>query len=210
MNTGMNPDMAIRFCTDCGTALNQGEPFCTECGAHVASTAPPPGLRRADRSWRFLGGAVITVVIIICIAALLGRDSGGSESKSQRSSDARAGETSDSTSEPVRSTTTTTRMATTTTTRVERAVAGLDRWVAVLASIPTSLPRAEVDAEVDRVRSGVARITHRVRSDDFGSMRPGYWVVYVASFNTADQATEYCRSISRAVPDQCYPKFLSR
>ena len=205
--------MTQSFCTSCGSPLLEGSRFCTACG----SVAPPGSQEGASpgggRSWRVLAIVVLAAALIVGVVELTSRRGGVVATAATDPGDLATTTTtrtgSSTTTTITRSTTTTRKKSTTTSTAPASEVAGLDHWIAVLASIPTSLPIESIDAEVQRTRVGLDRQTFLVRSDLFGSMRPGYWVVYAASFGTSDQATAYCRSIGRPVPDQCYPKFLS-
>lgn len=62
---------------------------------------------------------------------------------------------------------------------------GAGAWTVVLASVSTSLAEAQAIAGQVRAKGGTAAI---LKSDDYGSLRNGYWVVYSGSFGSRSGA----------------------
>lgn len=46
-------------------------------------------------------------------------------------------------------------------------------------------------------------------SDDFASLRPGYWVVYLGGYSTGDATVAECKRTGLALGSECYGRFLS-
>ena len=83
-------------------------------------------------------------------------------------------------------------------------------WIAVLASIPAAT--AAHDVEVVRgdyqVRTRVPVYT--LRSDDFASLRPGYWVLYHGPTRTSAEALEVCAYLGLTDGSSCAGRYLSQ
>lgn len=83
-------------------------------------------------------------------------------------------------------------------------------WISILESMPTGrFDRADA---IRRARAYAGAITERTRvllSDDFRSLRPGYWVVWTGPHDDRDQARARCRRYGSATP-VCYPRRLAR
>jgi eukaryotic-like serine/threonine-protein kinase len=82
-------------------------------------------------------------------------------------------------------------------------------WIAQLQSIPTSASDATVRKAyraLDRNISGVRLL----RSDDFESLRAGYWVIYYpGEFADGQAAVDFCRQHGRDTRDLCVGRYLS-
>ncbi len=88
--------------------------------------------------------------------------------------------------------------------------AGGGRWIAQLHSEPVSAGTAARDRRLARVRATVpeARV---LRSDDYASLRPGYWVVYAPGpFTDGRAALDYCARHGRTTANTCVGRYLSR
>ncbi|MFV0137893.1 protein kinase domain-containing protein [Streptomyces sp. HMX87] len=84
------------------------------------------------------------------------------------------------------------------------------RWIAQLHSEPVSSGTAARDRRLALVRATVpdARL---LRSDDYASLRPGYWVVYAPGpFGDGRAALEYCAEHGRTTANTCLGRYLSR
>jgi len=75
----------------------------------------------------------------------------------------------------------------------------------MLGSLTTVEGAREDQAKLRATAPSVA-VAH---SDSIPSLRPGYWVVFVAPFPTGDAAIAYCRSIGRGDRDKCYASNFS-
>jgi hypothetical protein len=72
--------------------------------------------------------------------------------------------------------------------------AGRDAWTIVLVSLPEGGGRAAAEAQARRARAAGLSGAGVLRSSDFGSLNPGYYVVFAGVFDSLDAAT-------RALPD---------
>ncbi|WP_026328271.1 serine/threonine-protein kinase [Streptomyces sulphureus] len=91
-----------------------------------------------------------------------------------------------------------------------------DSWVAQLASVPKS----EGVAERERHETALAGRTDGVRwvdSDDYASLRSGYWMLYRpgpsegggSSFESGQAAADWCASSGLSTSNQCVGRYLS-
>lgn len=80
-----------------------------------------------------------------------------------------------------------------------------DSWTAILASLPVAENTARqaytVADELGVLGAGV------LRSDDYPSLSPGFWVVYTAPYEFSWEAVAACQQVVDVAPD-CYPRFL--
>ncbi|MDJ0343468.1 serine/threonine-protein kinase [Streptomyces sp. H10-C2] len=84
-----------------------------------------------------------------------------------------------------------------------------DSWIAQLSSVVISDGTGARDRELAAVRQQIpdARL---LRSDDFASLRPGYWVVYTPGpFADGRAALALCASAGRTSDNQCDGRYLS-
>jgi len=87
----------------------------------------------------------------------------------------------------------------------------MDRWVVIVASLAVENDGTEQAAqrEVDRLRqegydAGV------FRTDEFASLNPGFWVVFIEVFDDPDEASAACGGlIEGGVVDDCYHRQVS-
>ncbi|MFF3111196.1 hypothetical protein ACFVSN_18630 [Kitasatospora sp. NPDC057904] len=86
---------------------------------------------------------------------------------------------------------------------------GADSWIAQLYSEPVSTGIATRDQRLAQVRTDVPT-AQVLRSDDFASLRPGYWVVYdPGPFSDGSAALAFCATHGRVGQDRCIGRFLS-
>jgi hypothetical protein len=81
-------------------------------------------------------------------------------------------------------------------------------WIVVINSIEPQRGRRAAERKSSRY-AGMGISTEVLRSDDYNSLNPGYWVVYAGPFNREAPAAAYCRSIRSRVGN-CYQRFLDR
>lgn len=81
----------------------------------------------------------------------------------------------------------------------------LDTWAVLLGSLDSE---GQAEQRLASLR-GVAPHARIVNSDEIGSLKDGYWVVYEGGFATADEAIATCRAMGFANRDQCYAAYLS-
>ncbi|MGW6985064.1 protein kinase domain-containing protein [Streptomyces sp. NPDC054932] len=86
---------------------------------------------------------------------------------------------------------------------------GVGRWIAQLHSEPESTGTATRDQRLAAVRAQVpeARV---LRSRDYASLKPGYWVVYAPGpFADGRAAVTFCAQRGRATANECIGRYLS-
>jgi hypothetical protein len=82
-------------------------------------------------------------------------------------------------------------------------------WIAQLASVPVSAGTAALQSELAQVRVQVPGAQYLI-SDNYASLRPGYWMVYYdGSFTNGTEAVAYCAAHGRTATSQCVGRFLS-
>jgi len=84
--------------------------------------------------------------------------------------------------------------------------AGLSAWTVIVAS---ETDRNAAQAKADRASSGFDGPTGVLRSDDFESLRAGYWVAFAGQFDTRGQTTSARRTMQRLGFADAYPKYVS-
>ena len=150
-------------------------------------------------------GAIAAIAIGVVVALLLTRGGGEGEEVIEA-----AGSDSPDT-DPTEEPTTTTTDATTTTTVAGggASASGVsDEWVAVLASVDRAGGEAVADQRHAEIQGRFPDAV-QIPSDEFASLRPGYWVSYVGPFPDGDSVVAFCRENGLSVPQQCYGRFLS-
>ncbi|WP_374330306.1 serine/threonine-protein kinase [Streptomyces sp. PSKA30] len=87
--------------------------------------------------------------------------------------------------------------------------AGEGRWIAQLYSEPLSAGTAARDRRLARIRESVPEAVF-VRSDDYASLRPGYWVIYAPGpFADGRAALAFCAERGRTTVNGCIGRYLS-
>ncbi|MET7618042.1 serine/threonine-protein kinase [Streptomyces sp. NPDC005408] len=83
------------------------------------------------------------------------------------------------------------------------------RWIAQLFSEPVGSGAAARDLRLAKVRQSVPEAVF-VRSDDYASLRPGYWVIYAPGpFADGRAALTFCRERGRTSANTCIGRYLS-
>ncbi len=81
-------------------------------------------------------------------------------------------------------------------------------WIVVMESLETDqYTPEEVIARSIEYDDRLGTVTGIIHSSDYGSLNPGYWVIYVGPFGSEDPAAEYCRGVQADV-ENCYQRFL--
>ncbi|MFG3661861.1 serine/threonine-protein kinase [Streptomyces sp. NPDC047706] len=89
------------------------------------------------------------------------------------------------------------------------APAGDGRWIAQLHSEPLATGTAVRDQRLARIRESVPEAVF-VRSDDYASLRPGYWVIYAPGpFADGRAALTFCAERGRTTANACVGRYLS-
>ncbi|MFF0450351.1 serine/threonine-protein kinase [Streptomyces sp. NPDC004609] len=83
------------------------------------------------------------------------------------------------------------------------------RWIAQLFSEPVSSGTDARDLRLARVRESVPEAVY-VRSDDYASLRPGFWVIYAPGpFADGRAALAFCGERGRNTANACIGRYLS-
>ncbi|WP_338676150.1 serine/threonine-protein kinase [Streptomyces sp. SCSIO 30461] len=83
------------------------------------------------------------------------------------------------------------------------------RWIAQLVSEPVSSGTAARDQRLAAVRADVPE-AEVLRSDDYASLRPGFWVVYAPGpFTSGASALMFCAERGRTTANSCIGRYLS-
>ncbi|MCB5169633.1 serine/threonine protein kinase [Streptomyces bambusae] len=84
-----------------------------------------------------------------------------------------------------------------------------DRWIAQLHSEPESSGTAARDRRLAAVRAEIPQ-AQVLRSADYASLEPGYWVVYAPGpFTDGRAARAFCADHGRTTADTCIGRWLS-
>lgn len=81
-------------------------------------------------------------------------------------------------------------------------------WVVILRSVEVDSGREVAETFAAQLRDLDVE-TGVFLSSDYGSLNPGFWVVYTGGFDDPDPAIDRCRSIQDLVPD-CYHRLIER
>ncbi|MDQ8701526.1 serine/threonine-protein kinase [Streptomyces sp. LHD-70] len=82
-------------------------------------------------------------------------------------------------------------------------------WVAQLFSEPVSTGTAARDRRLANIRQTVPGARY-VRSDNYASLKPGYWVIYAPGpFAGGRAALNHCATLGRTSPNTCVGRYLS-
>ncbi|MBA2805949.1 serine/threonine protein kinase [Streptomyces sp. KM273126] len=83
------------------------------------------------------------------------------------------------------------------------------RWIAQLHSEPVGSGTAARDQRLATIRESVPEALF-VRSDDYASLRPGYWVIYAPGpFTDGRAALTFCAERGRTTANSCIGRYLS-
>ncbi|MFR9798871.1 protein kinase domain-containing protein [Streptomyces sp. MS06] len=94
-------------------------------------------------------------------------------------------------------------------TQQSSAPADSGRWIAQLYSEPVSSGTAARDQRLHRIRTSVPEALY-LRSDDYASLRPGYWVIYAPGpFADGRAALTFCAEHGRTTANACIGRYLS-
>ncbi|MFJ9805124.1 serine/threonine-protein kinase [Streptomyces wuyuanensis] len=83
------------------------------------------------------------------------------------------------------------------------------RWIAQLFSEPVGSGTGARDVRLARIRQTVPEARY-LRSDDYASLRPGYWVIYAEGpFDDGRAALRFCAERGRTTANSCFGRFVS-
>ncbi|MEV0114729.1 protein kinase [Streptomyces sp. NPDC050844] len=160
----------------------------TPVGQPAATVGPPPAEPR--RRTPVIVAAVAVAFALVAGAALVlalrgGAGTGGEEDKGGK----RPGPTTPPASSPA-----------------ARPASG---WIAQLFSEPVGSGEAARDRRLAAVRKDVPEAAY-VRSDDYASLRPGFWVIYAPGpFADGRAALRFCAERGKTSGDTCVGRYLS-
>ena len=218
---------AALTCPDCGAAAAPGQLMCLECGARLALGYKRPA------SWK-IAGAIIGVVLLVAGAALafaLAEITSDADEQSKApaptqpvASTPQAAPAETGTA-PAQSTTTpsTTDAAPSETdatappalpdsdTPAPDTTASSDTWPESKSAHTVILASAgsRQEAEAKQKKAQDAGISAGIlESKDFGSLRPGYWVVFDGQFDNVEDATARAEEDRGKGFADAYPRFV--
>jgi hypothetical protein len=214
-------------CPSCGAPAEAGQLMCLECGSRLALDYQRPP------SWR-LPAAVAGAVVVLAGAALaftlaqVTDDAG----KTAAQAPAQAGATGAGGAQPAPADAqapTAPAPSPAPTTSAPAAVppaestpapatpapaapaegwpAGKEAFTVVLASMPT---KEAADAKLKAARDAGIAGAAVLHSDDFPSLKPGYWVVFDGQFDDVSQATSQAEQDRGKGFADAYPRFVSK
>lgn len=92
--------------------------------------------------------------------------------------------------------------------RSPNSVVATDTWTVVLESLETDrYPWHAAEESAEWHAANGVRDVGVIRSSDYGSLNPGYWVVVAGSWPSEEDAASYCRQI-RNIAESCYQRFV--
>lgn len=217
-------------CANCGAPADAGQLMCLECGSRLALDYKRPP------SWALPAGiaAVLLLIAGIGVAIALAAVTGNSNNTTAAAPPAPAapappppqatpGDSAPTTSQPAPAPTASTPTpapsggATPTGTFTTPAPApaattgwppGKSAFTVILASLPS---QADAKAKLDAARAAGIATAALLHSDDFPSLRPGYWVVFDGQFDSIGQAQGQAASDrGKAGFADAYPRFVSK
>jgi hypothetical protein len=213
-------------CPNCGAPADHGQLMCLECGSRLAL-----GYKRPP-SWR-LPAAVVAVVLLIAgigvaIALAAVTDNATKTTAAAPTTPAAPNAPADApptgsqpTPAPAPSTTTpapsggaaagTSSAATPAPAPAPAAEGwppGKSGFTVILASMPT---KAAADDKLNAAKAAGVTSAAILHSDDFPSLKPGYWVVFDGQYDTIDQAqTQAAADRGKGEFGDAYPRFVSK
>jgi cell division septation protein DedD len=230
-NSDAAPAVEPLACPNCGAPADPGQLMCLECGSRLAL-----GYQRTP-SWR-LPAAVIGVVVLLAgigLAIALAAATGGStttvtaaSTPTQPATTAPQSAPADSAptasqptpAPPAAATTATAAPAgsgtggssTATPTPATSASSGWppgkSGFTVILASLPS---KAAADAKLNDAKAAGISGAAVLHSDDFPTLRPGYWVVFDGQYDAVGQAqTQATADRAKAGFSDAYPRFVSK
>jgi hypothetical protein len=157
--------------------------------------------------------ALIAVVIVAGVAAIAFVVIGGGDSEPAVYEDATYSEQSSAESSDTTSNVPTNGDVSTTETVATPAPTpsgpSVGDWIVQLESVSTSAGQGSLDRLLAENRAVVPE-AQVLLSDDFASMKPGFWVVYAPGpFSTGMDAISFCDAYGLGMPDDCLGRLLT-
>jgi eukaryotic-like serine/threonine-protein kinase len=214
-------------CPNCGAPADPGQLMCLECGSRLALD-----YQRAP-TWR-LPAAIVGVVVLLAgigVAIALAAVTNDANKTTAAAPTQPAAQSPPADSPPTASQPTPAPQPTTTAATPAPAPGGTPTGTAatatpapapaasgwppgksaftvILASMPT---KAAAEDKLQKAKDGGIASAAILHSDDFPTLRPGYWVVFDGQYDTIDQATSQA-SADRGKGEfaDAYPRFVSK
>jgi len=82
------------------------------------------------------------------------------------------------------------------------------QWISVMASIPQGQGVSAAEQHLSDIAKSVPD-AQLLNSDDYSSLRPGYYVVFEGAYSSSDAALAECTAVGRSIPNSCYSRYLS-
>ncbi|MEV0319632.1 serine/threonine-protein kinase [Streptomyces sp. NPDC050658] len=165
----------------------------TEVSPRPAAVAVPPPPARRSRRRPVMFGAVAVALALVAGAALVLTLRSGSGKTGDEAGDGGKDTAPTAPSTPPAST----------------APPASGSWIAQLFSEPDSSGTATRDRRLAAVRKDVPEAVY-LHSDDYASLRPGFWVIYAPGpFTDGRAALRFCAERGMTAGDQCVGRFIS-
>jgi eukaryotic-like serine/threonine-protein kinase len=209
-------------CPSCGAPAAAGQLMCLECGSRLALDYQRPP------SWR-LPAAIVGIVLLIAgigVAIALAAATGDANKTTNAPTQAAAappqtapGDSAPTASQPTPAPATTTPApapsGTSSTATPAPAPAAASGWppgksafTVILASMPN---KADAQAKLKAAQGAGISGAALLHSDDFPTLRPGYWVVFDGQYDTIDQAqSQASADRGKGSFSDAYPRFVSK
>jgi cell division septation protein DedD len=206
-------------CPSCGAPADRGQLMCLECGSRLALAY------RRPPSWR-LPAAVVGFVlliagigVVIALAAVTDDANKTTAAAPTQSTPAQAApaDTPPAAPQPAPAATgsTTTPAPTTATPTPAPAPSPATGWppgksafTVILASMPT---KAAAEDKLNQAKAAGITSAAILHSDDFPTLKAGYWVVFDGQYDAVDQAqTQAAADRSKGEFSDAYPRFVSK
>jgi hypothetical protein len=207
-------------CPNCGAHADSGQLMCLECGGRLALD-----YQRAP-SWR-LPAAIVGVVVLlagigvaIALAAVTNNaaeTTAAAPTQPVPPAQSAPGDTPPTTPQatpaPQAPAATTPTPATPTPATPTPAAAtgwppGKSAFTVIIASMPT---KAAAEQKLQAAKDAGITTAAILHSDDFPTLRAGYWVVFDGQYDTIDQATQQATADrGKGAFSDAYPRFVSK
>ncbi|MBC9712189.1 serine/threonine protein kinase [Streptomyces sp. TRM66268-LWL] len=170
----------------------------TDSPRPVAPTAVAPAPRRRPRRRTPVIAAAVAVAVAATALVVTLRGNSGDQNKDRGAGTTQPPARGDSTAPPTSAA----------PSPGADPIPASGRWVAMLYSEPTSSGEATRDARLATLQQDVPD-TKYVLSDDYASLRPGFWVYYAGPFPDGNAALSYCAERDLVDKNQCVGRYIS-
>ncbi|MFI1399134.1 serine/threonine-protein kinase [Streptomyces sp. NPDC020681] len=177
-----------------------GGPGGPHSGGH---TEPQPPQQRRSRTPVLIAVISVAVAVIAATAVVLALRGSGEDNAGGT-----AGPSGSTTSPPGASSTPPSPTPTPTPTPSEPPPTS-GRWIAQLFSEPVDSGTGVREQRLDKIRQSIPQAV-LLRTDDYASLRPGFWVIYAPGpFADGRAVLNFCAQHGRTSPNTCIGRYLS-